>query len=114
MLKTFNEKEIETGKTVAIVAHMTILGCLVAIFMNIEPKNRFSGFYIKQAFGLTILFFALGSMASRFDTWLISGPFYFCFFILWVYSFIGAASGEIKPIPKIGVYFQKWFDKLSA
>jgi len=53
-------------------------------------------------------------MASRFDTWLISGPFYFCFFILWVYSFIGAASGEIKPIPKIGVYFQKWFDKLSA
>ncbi|MCC9044205.1 hypothetical protein LNQ81_16155 [Myroides sp. M-43] len=114
MLKTFNEKEIETGRTMAVVAHLFILGTLIAIFMNIEPKNRFSGFYIKQAFGLTLFFFALGSIASNFDTWLISGPFYFCFITLWAYSFIGAVSGEIKPLPKIGVYFQKWFDKLSA
>jgi hypothetical protein len=34
--------------------------------------------------------------------------------MLWLYSFIGAVSGEIKVLPKIGVYFQKWFNKLSA
>ena len=45
MLKTFNEKEIKTGKTMAIVSHITIIGCLIAIFMNLEPKNRFAGFY---------------------------------------------------------------------
>lgn len=90
----------------AAIAHIFILGTLIAIFMNLEPKNRFSGFYIKQAFGLTLFFLALGSMASNFDTWLISAPFYFCFISLWTYSFIGAVTGEIKPLPKIGVYFQ--------
>lgn len=114
MLKTFNEKEIKTGKTVAIVSHITIIGCLIAIFMNLEPKNRFAGFYIKQSFGIWLFFYALAYTAGRFDSWMISGPFYFCFFLLWVYSFAGAINSEIKPLPKIGVYFQKWFDKLSA
>ena len=114
MIKTFNTKEIETGKVTAIIAHLTIVGCIIAIFMNIDPKNRYAGFYIKQAFGIHLIFFMLAYTVGGVNSWLVTGPFYLCFIILWAYSFIGAVSGEIKPLPKIGVYFQKWFDKLSA
>ncbi|MGL4582956.1 MAG: hypothetical protein ACRCVU_08245 [Flavobacterium sp.] len=114
MLKTFNEKEIETGRTMAVVAHLTIIGCLIAIFMNLDPKNRFSGFYIKQSFGIWLFFYALAYTVGNFNSWAVSGPFYFCFIIIWAYSFIGAVSKEVKPLPEVGVYFQKWFDKLSA
>lgn len=114
MLKTFNERENETGKTMAILSHLTIIGCLVAIFMNLDPKNKFAGFYIKQTFGIHILFYMLAYFIGITDTWLVTIPFYICFFILWIYSFLGAVNGEIKPLPKIGVYFQKWFDKISA
>jgi uncharacterized membrane protein len=88
MLKTFNEHEIETGKTMAIVAHITIIGCLVAIFMNIENKNRFSGFYIKQAFGIHVLFYILAYIVGGMNSWFVTGPFYLIFIMLWLYSFI--------------------------
>lgn len=114
MLKTFSHKEIESGKTTAIVAHLTIIGCIIAIFMNLDPKNKYSGFYIKQAFGLHLVFFLFSYTIGNVNSWMVTIPFWLCFFIMWVYSFIGAISGEINVVPKIGLYFQKWFDKLSA
>lgn len=114
MIKTFNEREIETGKTIAIVSHLWFLGCIIAIFMNIEPKNRFAGFYIKQSIGIYLTSILLGVLANGFDSMFITVPFYLCFFILWIYSFTGALNGEVKVLPKIGIYFQEWFDKFSA
>lgn len=114
MLKTFTHNEIEAGKKIAIAAHLTIVGCIIAIFMNMDLKNKYAGFYIKQAFGIHLVFFMFSYTVGAADSWMVTVPFYLCFFILWVYSFTGAINGEINVLPKIGLYFQKWFDKLSA
>lgn len=114
MNKSINNSDIKTGKIMAIVAHLSILGCIIAIFMNIEPRNKYAGFYIKQSFGLQLFFYAVAAVIGGFDSYLISIPFYVCFIVLWVYSFIGAVSEKINILPGVGTYFQKWFDKLSA
>ncbi|MEC4113786.1 hypothetical protein [Myroides pelagicus] len=107
-------QEVKDGKTMAVIAHITVIGCLIAIFMNMDQKNKYAGFYIKQAFGVHLLFYALAYFVGMFDSWMITSAFFLCFFILWVFSFVGALSNEIKVLPTVGVYFQKWFNKLSA
>ncbi len=98
------------GKTAAIVAYITIIGTIVAIFMNNENKNQFASFHIRQAFGLWITFYILGAFVSLFtDTWLISGPFYIFIFTLILYGIITASREEQKAVPLIGSYFQEWF-----
>ncbi|WP_410881422.1 hypothetical protein [Myroides sp. DW712] len=114
MIKTFTAKEIESGKNMALASHLTILGCMIVIFMNIEPKNKYTGFYIKQTFGLHLMFYVFAYFVGNIDSLFATVPFYICFIVLWFYSFLGSVQGEIRVLPGIGGYFQKWFDKLSA
>jgi len=106
-------EEIQQGKSNAIVAYFTIIGCIIAIFMNMENKNKFASFHIKQALGIHILYFLLLAIVSGFNSWLITFSFWLFVFILWVYGFIGALQGRKTIIPLVGEYFQKWFDKLA-
>ena len=53
-LLVFNLFIMETtgqGKTTAVVAYITIIGTIIAYFMNLEPKDRLASFHIRQAFG---------------------------------------------------------------
>lgn len=105
---------VEEGKTMAIISYITILGSIIAIFMNMEPKNTFAGFHIRQAFGINLTFYILGYFIGYFDSWMVSSAFYVVVFILWVYAFIGAVQGEKKIMPLLGEHFQKWFKNLTA
>ena len=102
-------KKGNQGKTVAIVSYLTIIGCIVAIFMNLEAKNDFARFHIRQAFGILIAFYAMGLVISQFDSWAISSAFYVFFMVLWVYVFIGAIQSKKTAIPILGNLFQTWF-----
>ncbi|ESU28443.1 hypothetical protein FLJC2902T_18060 [Flavobacterium limnosediminis JC2902] len=104
---------VQEGKTTAIISYFTILGSIIAIFMNLEPKNSFAGFHIRQAFGLNITFYILGYFIGYFDSWFVSIPFYVFFAVLFIYGFIGAVQGEMRLIPLVGEHFQKWFKNLS-
>ncbi|MEW5675924.1 hypothetical protein ABGT15_06385 [Flavobacterium enshiense] len=104
---------VQQGKTTAIISYLTILGSIIAIFMNLESKNTFAGFHIRQAFGINITFYILAYFVRNFDSWMVSGPFYICFVVLWIYGFIGAVQGEMKTIPLLGEQFQKWFKNLA-
>ena len=104
---------VEQEKTTAIISYFTILGSIIAIFMNLEPKNSFAGFHIRQAFGINITFYILAYFIGYFDSWMISGSFYVFIVVLWFYGFIGAIQGEMKTIPLLGEYFQKWFKNLA-
>ena len=46
------------GKTTAIVAYLTIIGAIIAITMNNEPKHEFARVHTRQAFGLHLMFHA--------------------------------------------------------
>ncbi len=101
------------GKTTAIVAYLTIIGTIIAYFMNLDPKDRFASFHIRQAFGIHITFYLLGALMGLFDNGFIVGAFYVCFFVLWVYGLIAAIKGEENEIPVLGPLFQKWFSTIT-
>ena len=78
--------EIEQGKQTAIVSYLTIIGTIIAIFMNNETKNSFASFHIRQALGIFITFFLLGYPIGYFDNWMVTASFWTFIFILWVYE----------------------------
>jgi uncharacterized membrane protein len=93
------------GKTKAIVAHITLIGWIVALVMNSQQKDEYASFYIRQMLGLIILNFI---WIIPILGWIIG----IVVLVLWIMSIIGAASGELKPTPVVGKYFQEWFKAL--
>jgi len=93
------------GKTKAIVAHLTLIGWIIALVLNSQQKDEFASFYIRQMLGLIILNFV---WIIPILGWIVG----ILVFVLWILSIIGAASGEMKPSPVVGKLFQDWFKSL--
>ena len=52
------EKVLSDGKNVAIIAHITLIGWIIAIVMNSgEKKTEYASFYIRQMLGIIIIGF---------------------------------------------------------
>lgn len=97
------------GKTTAIVAYLTIVGAIIAMSMNMEPKHSFARFHTRQAFGLHLMFHAFAIFSSVwFNEYALYG-LYLCYIVLWVYGFLGALGNKQQLAPVVGPYFQKWF-----
>lgn len=103
----------QEGKPAAIVAYLTIIGSIIAYFMNNETKNPFAGFHIRQALGIHITFYMLGLVISWFDSWLISSAFYIFVIVLWGYGIVAAIQTEKNEVPIVGKQFQKWFSTIG-
>lgn len=97
----------------AIVAYLTLIGSVIAIFMNQEEnKNEFASFHIRQALGLFISFFLLGYFVGYANSWTATSAFYIFYFILWIYGFSGALQGQKRLLPLVGEFFQSLFKSL--
>lgn len=105
--------EANDGKAAAIVAYLTIIGTIIAYFMNNDTKNSFASFHIRQGLGIHITFYLLGVIVSWFDSWLISTPFYLFIIILWGYGILAAIQGERNVVPLLGRQFQNWFSTIN-
>ncbi|MFS4482442.1 YtxH domain-containing protein [Hyunsoonleella sp. 2307UL5-6] len=94
------------GKNIAIIAHITIIGWVIALVMNSSNKTELGSFYIRQMLGLIIISF-IGSFIPVLNLviWILM-------LVLWIMSLIGALSGEKKPTPLLGEHFQNWFKAL--
>lgn len=114
MSKNLNtlQNDAENGKTTAIIAYLFIIGTIIAMFMNLDKKNTFASFHIRQAFGLNIIFYGLAYIVGNIDSWMASAAFYVFFMVLWLYGFIGCLQNQKTEIPFLGQYFQKWFKNL--
>ena len=99
----------EQGKTAAIVGYLTIIGALIAIFMNQESRNEFARFHIRQAFGLHLLYWLMGYFVGNLDIWMLHTAYWILFLTLWFYGFLGAVQQKWHTIPVIGPVFLKWF-----
>ncbi|MET0759633.1 MAG: hypothetical protein ABWZ56_04380 [Flavobacterium sp.] len=104
---------IEKGKTAAITSYILIVGVLIAMSMNGEDKNSFASFHIRQALGLSLTFISLGLIISNFDSIMISAPMWIFVSVLWTYGIFSAIKGETKPVPLLGIFFQKAFKSIS-
>ena len=101
------------AKTIAVVAYITIIGTIIAYFMNLDPKYRFASFHIRQAFGINITFYLIGALMGLFDQAFIVAAFYICFIVLWGYGLLMAIKGEEREVPILGPLFQKWFSTIT-
>ena len=104
---------METGenqaRTIAIIAYLTIVGALISITMNLEPKYDFARFHTRQAFGLHLCFLAFALFLSQWFNLYAWVALYICYFALWFYGFLAALQGKKREVPLVGSYFQEWF-----
>lgn len=108
-----NQNTVEEGKTYALVAYLTLIGTLIAFFMNQEKRNEFTSFHIRQALGLGLLYIAIGYMVSSFDSMMVSMSFWIFFSVLFLYGIFGAITGKLNKIPMLGDFFQNLFKSIG-
>ena len=104
---------IKEGKTAAIVAYLTMVGALIAISMNSDPKNEFARFHTRQAFGLHLVFLGFAIFLSNWYNEYAWYGLYVFYIVLWFYGFLGALNNKKQEVPVLGAYFQKWFTFIS-
>jgi uncharacterized membrane protein len=93
-----------SDKLKAIIAHVTLIGWIIAIVLNLSNKTPLTSFYLRQMMGillLGLLFNLFSGVISMVLSILLIG--------LWVYSLLGAFAEEKRELPYIGTYFQQWF-----
>ena len=93
---------LSDGKTIAIVAHLTIIGFLIAFVMNSSNRTELGSFYIRQTLGIFLL-----TLVGFIP--LIGWFALIAVFILWLISLVGALGGNKKPVFLLGEQFQEWF-----
>lgn len=101
-----------SDKTRAIVAHITIIGWLIAFFGNQSEKGELTSFYLRQLLGLTLLGIA-GSLVGSLTLNIIGSIVGVLVLILFIISLLGAISGKASLTPILGEKFQEWFKGIS-
>ncbi|HZV69791.1 MAG TPA: hypothetical protein VFG10_09610 [Saprospiraceae bacterium] len=99
-------------KTKSIVAHLTLVGWIIALVMNQSDKGPNTSYYLRQMLGLVVLSLVawlLGMTPVPFLSLIV----YILIAVLWVLSLLGALSGQQKPLPVVGEMFQQWFKSIS-
>jgi uncharacterized membrane protein len=98
-----------TNDSLAIVAYITLIGTLIAFFMNRDERNPLVAFHVRQALGLWLLQMVLGYFIGAFDSWMISTSFWIFFIVLFLYGIFGAVGKKMNEVPVLGPFFQKLF-----
>lgn len=94
----------EEGKTMAIIAYVTIIGLLIAFIMNNDKKNEFAKFHIGQSVRIAILGIAnyVISMFLPSGLGIISTIISFAVLVFWILGIVNAINLKDKPLPVIG------------
>ena len=108
-----NDRHSHQQDYLAIVAYITLIGTLIAFFMNREVKNPLVYFHVRQALGLWILQMLLGYFVGGFDSWMITMSFWIVFIVLFLYGIFGAVSKKYNAVPIVGPFFQKLFSTIG-
>lgn len=101
-------------RTVAIVSYLTLIGFIVAVVIHGNKKTALGAYHLRQSLGLmvTAIAFSVASMiigAIPIIGFLVIPLGWLAMFVLWVMALVAAASGQLRPVPLVGEYFQKWF-----
>lgn len=104
------DETIKEGKSIAIIAYITLIGLVIAFVMNSDKKNSFAAYHIRQCVGLMCTGLAL-SVVNIIPVlgWIISAACMLLLIALWLRSLINAVNGKEVPIPVLGTYYDKWF-----
>jgi len=99
-------RALSDGKNIAIIAHITLIGWIIALVMNNDKKTQLGSFYIRQVLGIMLLGIILSFIpVINFFAWLLP-------LIMWIMSLISALNAQEKPVFLLGEQFQDWFKSL--
>jgi len=87
----------------SILAHITLIGWVVALIVNNSEKHQQTSFYLRQTLGI-YLFGVVGSLIPGVR--IVVGVLVF---VLWLISLIGAIQDRETEVPVVGKLFQDWF-----
>ena len=107
------QQDIEEGKALATISYLTVIGTIIAYFMNNDKKNVFVSFHLRQALGLWLTYFILAWIVSAVNSWLTTLSLWVFFGVLFIFGFTNAIVGKAQTVPLLGELFQKWFSNLG-
>ncbi len=90
------------GRTKAIVAHIFLVGWIIAFIINWNDKDEITSFYLRQTLVLHLII--VMGWIPVFGNLLALVAFVFL-----IISLLSAIQDETKEIPFVGKYFQEWF-----
>jgi uncharacterized membrane protein len=101
------------AKTKAIVSHIFFIGWVVALVINMNQKEEYASYYIRQNLGFMIVGFVLSLLhVVPILGWIVAWVGYIILFVFWLMSLIWSITDVMKPVPVIGDKFQEWFNSL--
>jgi len=101
------------ARNLAVVSYLTLIGTLIAFFINKDKRNPLVSYHVRQALGLWLLEMAFGYFIGGFNDWMITISFWIFFGVLFIYGILGALAGKMNPIPVLGDLFQKLFSNIQ-
>jgi uncharacterized membrane protein len=103
-----------TGNFKAILAYLSFIGLIIAYILNIDEKDKFVTYHIKNMFGLVIILFITTTFFNGNEFLQFIGQIaWTTSFFIWAYSLVMAITGKQKGIPILTDLFQKWFKFLD-
>ena len=99
------------GKAKAIIAHITLIGWIIALILNMNDKDEFASYYIRQYLGIMIIG-VLGNAALNMVNGTLAMVWGVIMLVAWLLSLIGAITDKKNETPVVGSYFQDWFKGL--
>ena len=100
---TVTPEEVSSGKTMAIIAYLIFF---IPLLMDDMRKNKFVMYHTEQAIALFILNIVLGIVATI--TCGIGLILYVAWLVFLIMGIMNASKGEIKPLPLIGQFGEKF------
>lgn len=105
--------ETNNGKTVAIIAYLTIIGLVVSLVMNSKNATSLGRFHIRQSIGITVTAMVAGifrfiPMVGNILVSIIG----IVILVILILGILSAIQGEEKELPFVGRLYQKWFSMI--
>ena len=93
-------------KLKALLSHITLIGWIIALVLNMNEKDEFTSFYLRQTLGLYLVAVILSFIPIL--RWILA----IIIFIFWIMSLVASIQGFKKLSPGIGNFFQDLFKGL--
>lgn len=106
------DKTVQEGKTMGIICYLTFVGLIIAIIKNLDKKNPYIYFHVRQMLGLIIMLL-FSNLTEEYVHSLLGTSFWIITFVSWLFGIFYAIKGEAKPIPVLGLKFQEWFKNIN-
>src|SRR5690606_42021255 len=96
------ETTSDNGKTVAIIAYITLIGWIIALIMNNGNKTALGTYHVRQSLGIICVGVILNILASILDISIISCIVWSGVLVLWVLGIMSAVQVYMKLVSVFG------------